>query len=254
MEETFIKISRGSDANGWQSKIFSWPDKKRILLDNFMQARNNGMLWQHSTMDENGKAVISDAQGRPYVAGDGIIPQINRFASKFSYTKLTTSLLNEIILNLAQKCKNVLGNQFVFVVNEKLWYDLQTVLSEFLANHKPDGAYVWSKTSNGRVKVGATYEAYTFSGNDVIFHVDRALSVEYADRGYGILVDLTADKTSGRPAIEAFTIGGKELIENELTGVGIKNGQVATPVAGIKWVMSGYWGVNQLRSSRVTQR
>lgn len=243
LEQTFIKLSRGSDANGWESKIFAWPDKKRVLLDSFMQARNNGMLWQRTTMDENGKSTITSRDGRDYIAGDGIIPQINRFASKFNYSKLTASLLNEMILNLAQKCKSVLGNTFSFVCNEKLWYDLQNVLSEFLMNHRPDGAYVWSKSGNGNIKVGATYEAYTFSGNTVIFHVDRALSIEYGNKGYGILVDLTADKTNNRAAIEAFTIKDKEMTESVMYGAGTRSGEVSTPVNGIHWSMSGYWGV-----------
>ena len=256
LEDTFIKLSKGSNEEGWVSKIFQWPDKKRILLDNFMQARNNGMLWQHTTMDENGKATVTDRMGRPIVAGDGIIPQINRFASKFGYSKITPSLMNEIILNLSQKCKSVTGNTFAFVVNEALWYDLQNSLSEFLQNHHTDGAYVWSKSSNGYVKVGATYDAYEFSGNTVIFHVDRALSIEYGDKGYGIMIDLTADKASGRPAIEQFTLKDKDIIENELPGVGIKNGTAVSPVAGIKWVMSGYWGVavyNPYRSVVIRQ-
>ena len=65
MEQTFIKLSRGSEANGWESKIFAWPDKKRVLLDSFMTARNNGMLLQHGTIDANGKATVTDRQGRP---------------------------------------------------------------------------------------------------------------------------------------------------------------------------------------------
>lgn len=65
LEQTFIKLSRGSDENGWQSKIFAWPEKKRVLLDNFMSACNNAMLWQRGTMDANGKATITDRQGRP---------------------------------------------------------------------------------------------------------------------------------------------------------------------------------------------
>lgn len=124
-----------------------------------------------------------------------------------------------------------------------MWYDLNNSLSEFLADHNTDGAYLWSKQSNGYVKVGATYNAYEFGGNTIIMHVDRALSIEYADKGYGIMIDLTADKTSGRPAIEQFTIEKKEIVENTITGVGIENGPAATSVAGIKWVMSGYWGI-----------
>lgn len=66
----FIQLSRGSDANGWESKVFAWPDKKKILLDNFMEARNNMMLWQHTTMDENGKSMLYDRQGRPKLLWD----------------------------------------------------------------------------------------------------------------------------------------------------------------------------------------
>ena len=242
MEETFIKLSRGSEANGWESKIFAWPDKKKTLLSNFMAARNQSLLWQHGTMDENGKATITDRQGRAIIAGDGIIPQINRYASKFNYTKLSTSLLNEIMLNLSRKCEDVTGNQFVFVVNTKLWNDLQNTMSEFLNNHHTDGAFIYSKAANGMVKAGATYNAYVFSDNTVMFNVDRALDLEYPDKGYGILVDLTGDKASGRPSIEMFTVAGKQLIENTVTGVGIRSGEVATPVAGVKYVMSGFQG------------
>jgi hypothetical protein len=242
-EQTFVKLSKGSDANGWEDKLFRWPDKKKTLLNNFMAARNQSLLWQHTTMDENGKPTISDRLGRPIIAGDGIIPQINRYCSKFNYVKLTTSLLNEIILNLSQKCDSITGNTFAFVVNEKLWFHLQNTMSEFLANHHTDAPYIWSKSANGYVKAGATYNAYTFSDNTVIFNVDRALSIEYPNKGFGIMVDLTGDKTSGRPAIEMFTVSGKQLIENTLTGVGIKNGEVATAVSGIKYVMSGYQGI-----------
>ena len=242
-EEAFIKLSRGSDANGWEDKLFRWPDKKKTLLSNFMSARNQSLLWQHTTMDENGKPTITDRQGRPIIAGDGIIPQINRYCSKFNYTKLTTSLLNEIILNLSQKCDSITGNTFAFVVNSPLWFALQNTMSEFLANHRTDEPYIYSKSANGMVKAGATYNAYIFSDNTVIFNVDRALDLEYPTKGYGIMVDLTGDKESGRPAIEMFTVRGKQLIENTLTGVGIKNGDVATAVSGIKYVMSGYQGV-----------
>ena len=243
MEQTFIKLSRGSEANGWESKIFAWPDKKRVLMDSFMTARNNALLLQHGTMDINGKATITDRQGRPVMAGDGALPQINRYASKFNYSKLTVSLFNEMVLALSQKCRQVTGNTFVFIVNIPLWHAVQNVLSEFLAAHKPDGAYVWSKQANGELKVGATYSAYEFAGNTIILKVDRALTIEYPDKGYGVMIDLTADKTSNRPAIEQFTIEGKELVENTLTGVGIRPGEVASPVAGIKWVMSGYSGI-----------
>lgn len=243
MEDTFIKLAKGDERNGWKSAIFKLPAMKKVLLDNFMMARNQSLLWQHTTMDANGKSVIADRQGRPIIAGDGIIPQINRFASKFNFTHLTPSILNETIMTLAQKCDSITGNTFAFVCNERMWYELQTAMSEFLANHRSDEPYIYSKGSNGYIKAGATYNAYVFGDNTVIFHPDRALSIEYPNQAYGIIVDLTADKASGRPAIEMFTIEGKQFIENTLTGVGIQSGAVATPVAGIKYVISGWQGV-----------
>lgn len=144
-----------------------------------------------------------------------------------------------MILALAQKCKSVTGNDFVFVVNIKLWTDLQNVLAEFINNHKDQGAQIWSKQSNGYIKVGATYDAYEFSGNTIIFKVDRALSYEYPNKGFGVLIDLTGDKASGRPSIEAYTLDGHQLIENDMPGVGIRNGQAVSTVAGIKWSMCG---------------
>ena len=70
-EQTFVKLAKGSDANGWEEKVFQWPEKKKLLLDNFMAARNQSLLWQHTTMDEQGRSTITDAEGRPIIAGDG---------------------------------------------------------------------------------------------------------------------------------------------------------------------------------------
>lgn len=113
MEKSFIKLSKGDESGRIQSRIFEWPEKKKLLLDTFMATRNQGMLWQRGTMDENGKATITDRQGRPIIAGDGVIPQINRFASKFNYTNLDVTFFNRILTVLARKCKNTTGNSSI---------------------------------------------------------------------------------------------------------------------------------------------
>jgi len=73
--------------------------------------------------------------------------------------------------------------------------------------------------------------------------VDRALTREYPDKGYGICVDLTADKTTGMPALAKFSLTGKDFITNKLAGVGgldgKTSGEVASNVAGSKMVMMG---------------
>jgi len=65
------------------------------------------------------------------------------------------------------------------------------------------------------------------------------LTNEYADRGYGILVDLTSDSTSGMSPLQALTLRNKQMIQNNLDGVGVKDGSVSTAVAGQKMIISG---------------
>ena len=83
-----------------------------------------------------------------------------------------------------------------------------------------------------------------FLGNEISFVCDRALTREYPDKGYGVCIDLTADKTTGTPAIAKFSITGKDFITNKLVGVGgydgRSSGEVASNVAGSKLVMMGW--------------
>lgn len=97
---------------------------------------------------------------------------------------------------------------------------VQEYLSSFLADFHTDGAYLWSMKANDYVKVGATYNAYTFGGNTIIFNVDRTFSREYGyEKGYALCLDLTADKTSNQPPIGMFTLKGGDFITNKVLGV-----------------------------------
>lgn len=81
--------------------------------------------------------------------------------------------------------------------------------------------------------------------NTISFKVDRTFSREYgADKGFGMMIDLTADKTSGTPAIEMFTLKGADFIQNRVVGVGgidgLSSGTVSSPVAASKVIVHGY--------------
>ena len=160
-------------------------------------------------------------------------------------------LFNMILNSMTEKAQDDTGNKYAFIVNRKLWEDINLVLGEYLANYRTDGAYMYSKNAKGGmggyVKVGATFDTYEYAGNQIQFIVDRALSREFPNKGYGLCLDLTADKTSGTPAIAKFSITGKEFITNKIVGVGGYNGQssgeVSSNVAGSKLVMTGYAGI-----------
>lgn len=117
----------------------------------------------------NGRATIVDPDtARPIYIGQGAIPQIEEFADKFVYAgKPNLQLFNLIMNAMADKAQEDTGNKWVFVVNRKLWQDINMVLGEYLANYKTMGTYMYSKSANkgqgGYVKVGATFDTYIYA-------------------------------------------------------------------------------------------
>ena len=80
--------------------------------------------------------------------------------------------------------------------------------------------------------------------NVVSFRVDRALSREYGNsKGIGFMIDLTADKTSGTPAVQMMSLKGGDFIQNKVVGVGGEDGRssgaVSSPVAATKLIIHG---------------
>lgn len=152
---------------------------------------------------------------------------------------------------MSDKSQSDTGNHYYFMVNKKMFNDINIVLGDYLANYKTDGCYMYSKSANkgagGYLKVGATFDSYEWCGNTITFVPDRALSREYPDKGFGVCIDLTEDKVTGKPAVAKYSITGKEFMTNYLTGVGGRDGkssgEVASNVAASKIIMHGYAGV-----------
>ena len=251
-ENVFMSIADDKDQTKSEG-VYKMLKKEKELLDTFMYAMNTGLTFNKGNIDINGKATISEPEtGRPIYIGEGLIPQIEAAANKYCYSnKPNLQLFNMIMSDMADKAQSDTGNKFIFIVNRKMWNDLQMTLGEYLANYRTDGTYMYSKSANkglgGYVKVGATFDTYEYAGNQVSFVVDRALTREYPTKGYGVCIDLTADKTSGTPAIAKFSLTGKDFMTNKIVGVGgydgKSSGEVASNVAGSKLVMMGYAGV-----------
>ena len=79
--------------------------------------------------------------------------------------------------------------------------------------------------------------------NTVTFLVDRALTYEWDRKGFGVFVDLTADASTGNPAIQMFTLKNGQFIQNKFLGVGglsgLDSGLVSSAVAGSKLIVHG---------------
>jgi hypothetical protein len=227
-----------------KESIFRLNKLEKDVLESFLFARNNALLFGKCNFDKNGKCLIHDPHtGREIPMGDGIISQIERFASRYVFSKLTTNVFDTALDQMNQKAAKPMGNSYTFVCNERMMAMVQTTLREYLRDWATAGTFLYSKAAGGDVEVGATYKTYEFMGNKISFQVDRTLSREYPNKAYGLFLDLTADKTTGQPAIAMFTFKGGEFITNKFKGVGgfsgLESGEVSSQVAGSKLIN---WG------------
>lgn len=249
MEDQFIQIADGAG----KEHTYKLLGAEKACLDSFMLSRNNKLLFAKGNVDANGKTTLHDDVGRPIIAAEGIIPQIERFASKFIYTKLSTSIFEKALNEIISKCDTAEGNTITFVCNTILWNQAQRVLGTWMRDNKADGAYLWSTGEKKYVNVGATYGAYTWAGNTIIFKQDRSLNLEFPNKGYGFFLDLTTDN-NGTPGLMMFSFKGGDLIRNVVRGVGgttgLESGDVSSPVAGSKIIHWGYHGVGVIAPYR----
>lgn len=240
-EQVFIGIAKDNDKN---EHVYQMNTAEKACIDSFMEARNNALLWGKTNLDIHGKPTAFDPEtGRPIIAGDGIIAQIERFATKFVFAKLTVAWFKKALMAMVNKCDNASGNSFVFICNTLMYADIQGVLDAWLKDYKVDATFLWSKGQNGKIKLGAEYESYSFMGNTITFKLDRSIDIEYPDRKFGCMLDLTADAASGKAALNMLTFKGGEFIHNWMNGVGgrtgLASGEVSSPVAASKIMIHG---------------
>ena len=243
MEDVFIQIGKGND----DDPVYKMNTAEKECLDSYMEARNNALLWGKSNMDASGKPKIYDEDGRPIVSADGVIAQIERFATKFVFSKLNVGYFEKALQAMVAKSEKPQGSSYMLICNTAFYSEWQRVMNAWIVAHKTDGSFLFSKGSNGYVDLGATYESYTFGGNKISVKIDRCFDVEFPTRKYAALLDLTADAATGKPAMAFFTFKGGDIIHNVIVGVGGKSGlasgEVSSPVAGSKLVNWGYGGV-----------
>lgn len=164
MEDTLIKISQGQNKDCMQDTIYRMDPMKKVLMDNFMLAREQMLLLAKGTVNVDGKSTLSDrATGRPIPIGEGLVPQIERFCSKHVASKVTVSTLHSVLSQMVEKAESPIGNHFIFVANEAMYNIFNRVLFKYLADFKTDGALFYSKANGVGYKVGATFSSFEFA-------------------------------------------------------------------------------------------
>jgi len=244
-EEVYLQMGKNEkDADSY----FKMNKKEKECLDTFLISREQNCLFSETNYDVNGRCLDQDDHGRDIPMGDGVIAQIERYCDKFSYSLLTSDVLNDVLSAMREKSETPTGNIYAIICNERMYDQMNTLMANDLRFiSSANGAYFWSKAANGKVKVGAEFDTYTFSGNTVSFLPDRVLSQEYPEGGYGIFLDTGADLSSGRPNVSMFTLQGSEMVSGTLVGMGgasgSTSGEISTSVAGSEYHLMGYSGV-----------
>lgn len=106
MEDQFIKIANDSG----KEFTYKLTAAEKACLDSFMFARSNALLFSKGSIDVNGKSTLHDEIGRPLLATEGLIPQAERFATKFVYNKLNVRIFEQALDEMVAKCDNPQGN------------------------------------------------------------------------------------------------------------------------------------------------
>jgi len=243
-EEMYIQIGKDPKAT---ASYYKMTKKEKECMDVFLLSREQACIFGETNYDVNGKCLDQDDHGRDIPMGDGVIPQIERYCDKFSYSYLNSYVFDDVMSAMREKSDMPTGNSYAVVCNERLYDQIQRTLRDDVRfQGAADSAYFWSKAA-GKVKVGAEFNSYTFSGNTITFMPDRALSQEYPDHGYGIFLDTGSDLASGRPNIAMFTLKGSEIVSGNLKGMGgmdgKSSGDVSTSVHGSQYHLLGYSGV-----------
>ena len=259
MEATYIQD--GYDKDSGKSLYFKLEPAEKRCMDHFLVSREHACLFGETNFDQNNKCLDQDAEGKDIEMGDGIVTQIERYCDKFSYAIMTTDIFEDILAAMRAKSDTPTGNSYTMCMNERLFDQVQRLMKNDLRlQSSADGAYYYSKgaasklvkggikapngmpITNPVVKVGTHFVAYEFSGNQLNFVVDRALSQEYHDHGYGIFLDTGV--TQGTPNLAMFTLEGRELISGNLNGMGGQDGKtsgvVSTGVDGSEYHLLGY--------------
>lgn len=158
---------------------------------------------------------------------------------------MSSDVLDDVLASMVEKSAKPTGNTYTCITNERFYSQFGKIQrADYRFNAPNDASYLYSK-EGGKVKVGAEFASYTLQGNELVFIPDRALSQEYAEYGFAIFLDTSADMKTGRPGLASFTISGSEMITGYVSGLGGRSGKesggdITSGVHGSEYHILGY--------------
>jgi hypothetical protein len=239
-EAVYLEIAKKD-----KKEYFKMHQHEVDCLNTFTEAKNNACIFSVTNYDANGKCLDQDEAGRDVPMSDGVLPQIERYCDKFLYNALSSEVLDDVLAAMVEKSAKPTGNIYTVISNERFYTQFGRIMKQdYRFNAPNDASFLYSK-EKGKVQVGAEFSSYTIQGNTIVFMPDRSLSQEFAEYGYAVFLDTSADIKTGRPGLASFTLEGSEMVDGFVNGLGGRSGSasgqdIATGVHGSEYHIIGY--------------
>ena len=144
----------------------------RAAMEQFHLNKEMELIYGRTTMDANGRCFLQDPKtGQDIIKGDGLIAQIAD-SQKQTYSQLTIGLLEDAMSDLSLRAPKPTGNTWLMTTGREGYKEFGRIMR---AEHKAGwqlqpNTYV--QTKNGKLQLGAEYNAYTFQGNTIVVNVN----------------------------------------------------------------------------------
>lgn len=213
------------------------------------------LIYGKTTMDERGRCFLQDEKGQDIIKGDGILAQMHE-STKQTYTKLTIDLIEDILTDMSLRMPKRTGNTILLTTGAMGYKEFGKIMR---AEHKGSwfqAADQYVRTKNGKIELGAEYNAFTFQGNKIIVNVnnvfDHPANVSpkdsegrYLESSKLLFVD--ASSYDGVRNLQMIAKDGRSFITADIDGVGGQDGKTSgkasTTLDGSQKVMIGTMGL-----------
>lgn len=230
-----------------ESPLLIIDQKEKLALEELARAREMAMLFGVSTVNpENGEVMKRDSMGHKMIAGDGIITQVEKDGVTKFYTRMTTALLRQIIMNVLDKNphKNVSDINIVLMTGiEGLMEWDRAMRDELKTLTLVDSIFV--NKSKEKINIGNNLTGtYTWLGATIsvvrnpIFDNKTGIASTITATGRpemsSTFLALDMSTYDGTPNVQLRTRNGANLIKGDTLGFGGKDGKTSgsfsTPV------------------------
>lgn len=198
------------------------------------------LIYGKTTMDAQGRCFLQDEKGQDIVKGDGLIAQMAS-SSKQTYTKMSIGMIEDILSDMSLRMPKRTGNTILLTTGMQGYKEFGRIMrAEHKGSWSADSGSNYVQTKNGKVQLGAEYNAFTFQGNKLVVNVnntfDHPANVsdtdsegKYLESSKYLFID--ASSYDGVQNIQMVAKDGRSFITGEMDGVGGQDGKTSGKVS-----------------------